>query len=79
MDCPKKKSVIRGESNAEWKNVQPFLTEMGLQLIQEPMKTNLSRKSLKDRRKRASRELQNLELNVKYDRSDCSKGKRLIP
>ena len=78
IDCLKN-SVIRGERNVEWKNVQPFLTEMGLQLIQDPKKTNLSRNSFKARRKKGSRKLQNLEFNVNYDRSDCSRGKRLLP
>ena len=61
----------------EWRNVQPLLTEMGLQLIQDSKKTNLSMQGLKDRRKLVSRELQKLEFNINYDRSDCCRGKRL--
>ena len=50
-----------------------------IQLIPDPMKTNLSTLGLKDRRRRGTTELQNLEFNVNYDRRDCSRGKGPIP
>ena len=79
MDCMKEKSIIREESNVDWNKVQPLVTEMGLQLIQQPINSILSRKSINTSRNRIPRELQNLEFNVNYDRSDCSRGKKLLP
>ena len=79
MDCMKEKSIIREESNVDWNKVQTLLTEMGLQLIQQPINSILSRKSINTTRNRIPRELQNLEFNVNYDRSDCSRGKKLLP
>ena len=79
VECPNSKAVVTGENNEEWKEVQPLLTEMGLQMIQDSKKTNLARNGTNVRRKRVSREVQNLDFNVNYDRCDCSRGKRLLP
>ena len=65
--------------NGEWKNVQPLLTDMGLQLIPAPKEKILPRNNFKPRRKRGTRELQNLEFKVNYNRNDCSKGKSSHP
>ena len=76
VHSPKNSSLSRKDSNGECKNVQSLLTEMGLQLISAPNNINLSRNGYKPRRRRGTRELQNLEFHVNYDRSsDCCRGK----
>ena len=74
-DATRSSPVTRVDSNGEWKNVQPLLTNLGLKLFPTPKEIKLSRNSFKSRRIRGSRELQNLQFNVNYNRSDCSKGK----
>ena len=68
-------SVPKVERIGEWKNLQPLITDLGLQLIPVPKDFILPKNRFKPRRKRGTRELKNLEFKVNYDRSDCSKGK----
>ena len=71
--------MTRKDSNREGKNIQSLLIEMGLQLIIVPKNINLSRNSSKPRRKKGTRELQNLEFNVNYEGNDCSRRKSPLP
>ena len=52
---------------------------MGVQLVTVQNNINLPGNSSKIGRKKGTRELQNLEFNVNYDCSGCSKGKSHFP
>ena len=64
---PKNLTVISKDTSGEWKNVQSLLTKMGLELFSAPNNINLARNSSKPRRKKGTREVQNLEFNVNYE------------
>ena len=71
--CPPNDSQLKGNRKMEWKKAQALLTQMGIQLIHDTKKTKTEKTITKARRKKGSRELQNLKFNVNYEGS-CSKG-----
>ena len=61
----------------EWKEVQAFLSNLGIQLIHGNSNTNLEEKRSSVKKKKGTRELQRLNFNVNYNRGSCSRGKKL--
>ena len=61
----------------QWKEVQIFLSNMGIQIIRDNSTNNSEVKSIDDKKKRGCRELQRLKFNVNYDHGSCSRGKNI--